>query len=122
MTVIDANSPAPGITDPRGAVLSQGDWTWIRTSVFMRWDKCNDKAKAAVTLLIFSASPEMRNRFQRLWETDLSKVLIDPFALFIICLDELWLQAQEIVRALSGEFSKMERVSVPQSLCRNSQH
>lgn len=111
MTVSDIDGPASGIADPRGTVLSQGDWTWIRTSVFMRWKNCGDNDTATVALVIFSASPEMRDRFQRLWETDLSTVLIDPFSLFVICLDELWLQAQGIVRAVSGEFSKMERVS-----------
>lgn len=112
VTVNGPDGPSPGIADPRGAEVSQGDWTWIRTSIFLRWDNCDDKDKATVTLLIFSASSEMRDRCQRLWETDLSNVLIDPFALFVICLDELWLQAQGIVRTLSAEFSKVERTAL----------
>ncbi|KAL9020483.1 MAG: hypothetical protein Q9185_002256 [Variospora sp. 1 TL-2023] len=54
----------------------------------------------------------MRDRCQRLWETDLSGVLTDPFSLFVICLDELWLQAQDVVRAVGGEFNKMERTAL----------
>ena len=100
------------IADPRGTALSQGDWTWIRTSVFMRWRDCNDKSRATVTLIIFSCSPELRDRCQRLWQTDLSMVLMDPFSLFVICLDELWLQAQDIVRNVGGAFNNMERVSL----------
>ena len=102
-----------GIADPRshGTELSHGDWTWIRTSVFMRWNDCHDKDKASVILVIFSASPELRDRFQRLWYNDLSGVLMDPFSLFVICLDELWLQALGIVTIVADEFGKLERVS-----------
>ena len=99
------------IADPRGTRLSHGDWTWIRTSVFMRWSDCHDKDKASVILVIFSASPELRDRLQRLWMTDLSAVGVDPFSLFVICLDELWLQAMGILKIVGDEFSKMERVS-----------
>ena len=106
--------------DPRGTGLSQGDWTWIRTSVFMRWSNCHDKDKAAVNLIIFSASPELRDRCQRLWNGDLSGVLVDPFSLFVVCLDELWLQALGIVKLVGDEFSKMERVSHSEGQCRPS--
>lgn len=99
------------IADPRGNVLSQGDWTWIRTSVFLRWSDCRDADKATVTLIIFSASLEMRERCTRLWASDLARVLVDPFSLFVICLDELWLQAQGIVNNVRDEFSKLERVT-----------
>ncbi len=77
----------------------------------MRWNNCNDQDRVCVTLVIFSASPELRDRCQRLWDTELHGILLDPFSLFVICLDELWLQAQGIVRIVGDEFSKMERVS-----------
>ena len=77
----------------------------------MRWSDCYDKNESSVTLIIFSASPELRDRFQRLWGTELSGILRDPFCLFVICLDELWLQAQGIVKIVGDHFSKMERVS-----------
>ncbi|KAI4192861.1 MAG: hypothetical protein LQ346_004127, partial [Caloplaca aetnensis] len=54
----------------------------------------------------------MRDRFKRLWKTDLSKVPVDPFSLFVICLDELWLQAQGTVRAVSDVFNAMERTAL----------
>ena len=116
MTVYSVPGQPSRIADPRGdvlggKVLSQGDWTWIRTSVFMKWSNCHDKDSASVILVIFSASPELRDRCQRLWDTELSGVLVDPFSLFVICLDELWLQAQGIVKVVQDEFSKMERVS-----------
>lgn len=79
----------------------------------MRWSDCQDKNSASVTLVIFSASLELRNRLERLWDNDLSEVLVDPFSLFVICLDELWLQAQGIVRMVGAEFNRMERVSYP---------
>ena len=111
MTVYSVPGQQSRIADPRGDVLSQGDWTWIRTSVFMRWSNCHDKDNASVILVVFSASPELRDRCQRLWDTELSGVLVDPFSLFVICLDELWLQAQSILKVVRDEFSKMERVS-----------
>lgn len=103
------------IVDPRykNEVLSQADWTWIRTSIFMRWNDCHEGDKASVTLVVFSASPELRARCQGLWNNDLSGVLVDPFSLLVICMDELWLQAQGIVRDVSDIFGRMERVSQP---------
>lgn len=77
----------------------------------MRWSDAHDKKSASVELVIFSAPLELINRFLRLWEGDLSEVLVDPFSLFVICLDELWLQAQGIVRMVGEKFNKMERVS-----------
>ena len=64
-----------------------------------------------MTLVIFGPSPELFDRCWRLWDNDLSGVLVDPFSLFVICLDELWLQSQTIVRNLLGVFGDMERVS-----------
>ncbi|KAL8777237.1 MAG: hypothetical protein Q9213_007950 [Squamulea squamosa] len=113
---INVNDQSPGIADPRGTVLSQGDWTWIRTSVFMRWSNCNDNDLATVTLIFFSFSPELRDRCQRLWETDVSMVLADPFSLFVICLDELWLQAQSIVRNVGTVFNRLERTALDLAL------
>lgn len=54
----------------------------------MRWNDCDDENEATVALVILSASPEMKDRCQRLWETDLCKVLFDPFSLSVVCLDE----------------------------------
>ena len=103
--------------DPWNTELSHGDWTWIRTSVFMRWSNCHDRNKASVVLIVFSASPELRDRCQRLWNTELSGLIMDPFGLFVICLDELWLQAMGIVKIVGDEFSKMERVSHCKGQC-----
>lgn len=80
----------------------------------MRWSDPQDINSASVTLVIFSASIELRDRLQRLWDGDLSEVLVDPFSLFVICLDELWLQAQGIVSMVGAEFNRMERVSYPE--------
>ena len=111
MTVHSALGQPPTIADPRGTKLSHGDWTWIRTSVFMSWSDCHDRDKASVVLVIFSASPELRDRLRRLWKSDLSTVIKDPFSLFVVCMDEFWLQAMGIVKIVGDLFSKMERVS-----------
>ena len=78
----------------------------------MIWTDYEDKEKASVILILFSASPQLKNRCQRLWEGDLSQVLLDSFSLFVICLDELWLQAQDIVDTARQKFGDMELVSV----------
>ncbi len=98
------------IADPRGDVLSQGDWTWIRTSMFMRWSNCHDRDRASVALVIFSASPELRDRLERLWAAEISGVLVNPWSLFVICLDELWLESQSTVANVQHVFGQMERV------------
>ena len=77
----------------------------------MRWSDCYNRDKASVTLIIFSAPPELRDRYQELWDKNLSDVLTDPFSLFVICLDELFLQANVVIRIVGDEFSGMERVS-----------
>ncbi|KAL8855914.1 MAG: hypothetical protein Q9178_007480 [Gyalolechia marmorata] len=109
------------IADLRGTALSQGDWTWIRTSVFMRWSNCHDKDKASVVLVIFSASPELRDRCERLWRTDLSEILVDPFSLLVICLDELWLQAQRIVEIVRQVFGDVERAALELTYATNTE-
>lgn len=98
------------IADPRGNTLSQGDWTWVRTSVFLKWTNCHDSTVTTVTLVVFSAPLKLRERFSRLWDPDLGHILTDPFSLFAICLDELWLQAQGIYDTVRRVFGDMERV------------
>lgn len=38
--------------------------------------------------------------------------LVDPFSLYVIVLDELWLQAESIANGVRHVFGFMERVSV----------
>ena len=98
--------------EPTGNVRSHGDWTWLRTSVFMRWVDYHDWDKARVAIVIFSAPPRLKDRCKRIWTTEPANILTDPFSLFVICLDELWLQSQGIVRIIGDELSKMEDVSL----------
>ena len=86
----------------------------------MKWSNCHDIDKASVVLVIFSASPELRDRLQRLWKSDLSRVIMDPFSLFVICMDEFWLQAMGIVKIVGDLFGKMERVSHCKIQCSSS--
>ncbi|KAG7001424.1 hypothetical protein G7Y79_00031g065390 [Physcia stellaris] len=102
-----ASQPS-GCADPRKTVISQSDWTWIRTSAFLRWSNCQDKENASAVLVLFSATKKLRDRFQRAWNGDLAEILIDPFSLFAICLDELWMQSQDIVDIARKEFGEME--------------
>ena len=109
MTANTASQPS-GCADPRNTVITQCDWTWIRTSAFLRWTNCHDKEKASAVLVLFSATKKMRDRFQQAWSADLAEILVDPFSLFVICLDELWMQSQDIVDTARKEFGEMELV------------
>ena len=79
----------------------------------MRWSDCYNRDKSSVTLIIFSAPPELRDRYQGLWNNNLLDVFTDPFSLFVICLDELWLQANRVIKVVGDEFSEMEKASHP---------
>ncbi len=91
--------------------LSHGDRSWIRSGFFLKWNDCYQASSATVTLIVFSASPELLDRFQSLWtNTDWQMTLVDPFSLYVIILDELWLQAESIARGVAEVFGVMERV------------
>ena len=81
----------------------------------MRWSGCHNKDRSSVAIVIFSASPELRDRCQRLRDIDRIQILEDPFSLFAICLDELWLQAQGTFHVIQEVFGQMERVSASES-------
>lgn len=101
----------PRIADPRGTPYSHGDWLWIRSSFFLKWNDCDDRDKATATLIVFSASPELRARFESLFlNPDWTIALVDPFSLYVIVLDELWLQADGIMRKVAEVFNGMETV------------
>ena len=101
----------PRIADPRGTQYSQGDWLWIRSSFFLKWNTCDNRDLATATLIVFSASPELRARFQRLiLNPEWTVALVDPFSLYVIVLDELWLQADGIVNKVLKVFNGMETV------------
>lgn len=75
-------------------------------------------------LIVFSASPGLRARFERLYSNpDWEVALVDPFSLYVIILDELWLQAESIVNGVREVFGVMERVCDPFSttLCSHRQ-
>ena len=76
----------------------------------MRWSDCHDKDKASAVLVLFSATEKLRDRFQRAWNADLAEILVDPFSLFVVCLDELWMHSQDIVDTARKEFGDMELV------------
>lgn len=101
----------PRIADPRGTPYSQGDWLWIRSSFFLKWNDCGDPNVVTATLIVFSASPELRARFESLClNSDWTVALVDAFSLYVIVLDELWLQADRITKKLGGVFNDMESV------------
>ena len=109
--MIRSEGQPPRVGALHEAGLSHGDWTWIRSGFYLRWSNCNDPLMSAATLIVFSANPGLRARFEQLTSnSEWTSVLIDPFSLYVIVLDELWLQAEGIVRDVSDVFGLMERV------------
>lgn len=101
----------PRIADPRGTQYSHGDWLWIRSSFFLKWNDCHHRNMATATLIVFSASPELRARFERLClNPDWTIALVDAFSLYVIVLDELWLQVDGIMKKVADVFNGMETV------------
>ncbi|PGH17453.1 hypothetical protein AJ79_01053 [Helicocarpus griseus UAMH5409] len=90
--------------------FTQGDDSWILCKYFLRWDSGPESASAGqVTLICFGVPPlsNLRLRLSRLpstWE----EVLIDPYALFVIALDELSVQQDALVWGLNDIFRGME--------------
>jgi len=96
--------------------LSQADFSWFRSGFFLNSQRVPG-AEATVTLICFGAPLEIERRFKVLalnlaWE----KVLQDPFVLFYIIFDELYLQLDSVVWKLGKVFGGMEFVSlIPRS-------
>ena len=63
-----------------------------------------------MTLVIFSAPPLLKSRLQALFGTNLTHILQDPFALYIICIEELWRQAQGVYGRVRDIFGGIEKV------------
>ena len=106
---------------------SQADFSWIRSGYFLKSELPTIKSVSGsdatlihgipdsknVSLICFGASPALKTRFERLssshcWE----EVLNDPYVLFDIVTDELWLQLDGTAWALSRVFGGIENVSV----------
>lgn len=99
------------ISDSHSSGASQDDWNWLRSSIFLRWTKCSSPDEAKVTLIIFSAGPELRDRFRRLKDnSSWQDVLRDPWSLFVMMLDELWFEANRISADIGKVFRQLEKV------------
>lgn len=98
------------ITNVQTTVQSQADLTWIKAGFFLRWVPATDP-NSHVTLICFGAPSELEFRFQHLAQTSFWKAAVqDPFSLFAFVFDELFLETDRIVWALSAVFRHVEKV------------
>ncbi|KAL8697035.1 MAG: hypothetical protein Q9224_002499, partial [Gallowayella concinna] len=90
----------PFIQDPRSERRNHGDWTWLRSGYFLQWrnpyssrlQDCN------VTFIIFSATPELTAHLQNLaTRPDWRQALMDPFTLFVITAENIFLEASSTI-------------------------
>lgn len=104
----------PFIQDPRGANYSQGDGTWLRSGYFLECRQCggNQQDESEVSLIVFGASPNLRDLFEDLtfqpaWEGTLT----DSMNLFVIVLDGMFTQINETT------FKVLELVRSVEQVC-----
>ncbi|KIN06864.1 hypothetical protein OIDMADRAFT_68277, partial [Oidiodendron maius Zn] len=95
--------------------LSQADFSWLRSGFFLNLQRGPD-TKTTVTLICFGAPLEIERRFKNLTlNLARDEVLQDPFILFYIIFDELYLQLDSIAWKLGEVFGNMETVAEPRS-------
>jgi hypothetical protein len=109
-----ANSPA----GPRGAKLpdpNAEDYTWTRCGFFLRWNRRINR----MDLLCFGASPSLQLRLSVLFQPgdgSVSPVPGDPYDLFLIILQEIYITHNALVRCLARDYQDAEKVCEPAQL------
>ena len=104
----------PFIQDPRGTRQNQGDWTWLRSGYFLRWDKpfAETLSDSNVTLIIFSPTHELRVHLQELASRpDWRQGLMDPFSLLVIVAENIFLETSMTINKVLKVLRFTERVS-----------
>jgi hypothetical protein len=102
---------------PPGASIhhNQMDWSWIRAGFFLKWFPLSSSYPSnhtCMTLICFGASISLQQRFERLASNSTWRDAVhDPYNLFVIILDELFIQADGLVWSLSDVFRAIEEVS-----------
>jgi hypothetical protein len=100
------------ISDPRPGAprLKHGDWTWIRSGYFLRWAMDSDR-EPEVRLIRFGASISLKERLQQIPSSSISNsVVLDPYSLLAIILEELSLQMDSTVWDVLDDFRHNELV------------
>ena len=84
---------APFVEDPRGSRQKHGDWTWLRSGYFLRWEKpfAENLQDTKVTLIIFCPTPDLTLHMQQLaWRPDWRQAVIDPFSLLVVVAESMF--------------------------------
>jgi hypothetical protein len=94
---------------------SQADGSWIRGGFTFRWTT-DHGSSPRVTLICFGASRSVVQRFERLASHSLWRhAVTDPYNLFVIIINDLFLQVDGLVWSLSGVFRTLEAVRTEES-------
>jgi hypothetical protein len=95
---------------PGAPQVEQGDSSWIRSGYFLRW-AVDSNSDPEVTLICFEGSGYIKERFEHIPPSlILSSVVLDPYSLFAIILDDLSLQMDNTVWKLLEVFRPIELV------------
>lgn len=130
LTVVTDEKGRSIIRDPRhanaGEILSQADWTWLKTSLFLRSKPIpagrdtSSEAQAphenTATLIVFNGYEPLRRRLKAaMLDCALAKhgwpqLAIDPIGFFVLALEELYVEQDNTVWNLSDIFGRTEKV------------
>jgi hypothetical protein len=91
---------------------SHSDQSWIQGGFFLKWFPLSQgDTNSSVTLVCFGPSHSLVNRFLRLAAHDGWRDAVDdPYGLFVIVLNELFLNTSGILWRLSDVFRSFEMV------------
>lgn len=92
---------------------SQADWQWIKSGFFLKWGPVNSVTrKPSVTCICFAASAALEQRFQMLLsKPHCDQILKDPYVVFGVILEQLFVQMDSQVWNVLSVFRQIEQVS-----------
>ncbi|KAJ5984403.1 hypothetical protein N7481_006502 [Penicillium waksmanii] len=113
---VTGSSQKPAIAEPNLKegipVLDQSDSSWIRSGYFLRW-AVDSATNPEITLICFDSSFYLKERFQQVPPSAIPMTAIpDPYSLFVIILEELSLQMDNVVWNVMSVFRGVELVNL----------
>ena len=107
---------------PLQSPLSQSDYGWSRAGFFLTWTSATDcSASSSLTLICFGAQPSLVRRFESMkLPTDWKGSSIDPYSLFAVVLNDLFLQVDGTLWSLASVFRHIELVGRSNIQCSKS--
>ena len=100
---------------PLQSPLSQSHYGWNRAGFFLTWTSAsNESASPSINLICFGALPSLVRRFETMkLPAEWQRSPLDPYSLFLVVLNDLFLQMDETLWSLASVFRQVELVGRP---------